>query len=269
MHDQHREHLITLLQHYESHELLRLRLSQALGRDQEIRAIRRLVAERMATGGYVIITAGPGEGKSSVIARMVQQDGAADTAFHVIALKTAPDYKLTLLQTLAARLVLKHDLPGDYFPLTSYPALRDYFVTVLQAVASRGGGEVIYIDGLDQLQPEPDGMRDLSFLPLDLPPGIVIVLGTRPNERLQPLALVAPTSEYRLPPLSLEDFGALLRRHAVTLWAAQIAKLHRALAGNALALGLAAQALSPQSGQARDELLRTITARPAGLLAGR
>ncbi len=70
----------------------------------------------------------------------------------------------------------------------------------------KGGQEVIFIDGLDQLEEEQSGVRDLSFLPNNPPQGIVFVLGTRPNDTLKPLELLKPRYEYKLPNLSRKDF---------------------------------------------------------------
>ena len=61
------------------------------------------------------------------------------------------------------------------------------------------------------LDPEsvPD---DVLVLPPRLPPGMVCVLGTRPNDALKPLELLDPHYEYRLPSLSRADFRAILAK---------------------------------------------------------
>jgi hypothetical protein len=62
------------------------------------------------------------------------------------------------------------------------------------------------LTGWIRSNPTEDGRRDLSFLPERLPPGVVLVIGTRPDDTLKPLKLRTPHCEYRLPPLSEADF---------------------------------------------------------------
>jgi hypothetical protein len=204
-----------LLYHHESATIFANRLDSFVGREAEIAEIRQRIAQVMPTGGYVTITAQAGEGKSSVIARMVSQDGPDQTAFHFIALTPGREYQLSLLRPIVARLLLKHGLPTTYFPGESYPAMRDYFHVVLRQLSERGVQEVIYIDGLDQLESESGSTRDLSFLPTSPPPGIVLVLGTRPDDTLQPLEGKKIQVEYRLPHLSFPDFQQLLTERVV------------------------------------------------------
>jgi hypothetical protein len=234
------ETLAQLLNHHESSTVFRNRLQNFVGREAEIAEIRQRIAQVMLTGGYVTITAQAGEGKSSVIAQMVSQDGPNQTAFHFIALTPGREYQLSLLRPIVARLILKHGLPTTYFPGESYPAMRDFFHRILSQLSERGVQEVIYLDGLDQLKYETDGERDLSFLPTTPPPGIVFVLGTRPDDTLQPLQAMKP-NEYCLPHLNLSDFQQLLAMHGVVTVAAQ--RLYDALQGNAFYLALVVQEL--------------------------
>lgn len=45
------------------------------------------------------------------------------------------------------------------------------------------------------------GERDLWFLPKRLPAGVVIIIGTHPDDTLKPLKVLASQREYRPPPL--------------------------------------------------------------------
>jgi hypothetical protein len=230
-----------LLYHHESATIFANRLDGFVGREAEITEIREKIAQVMPTGGYVTITAQAGEGKSSVIARMVSQDGPDQTAFHFIALTPGREYQLSLLRPIVARLILKHGLSTTYFPGESYPAMRDYFHVVLRQLSERGIQEVIYLDGLDQLEAEAGAPRDLSFLPNSPPPGIVLVLETRPDDTLQPLEGKKVQLEYRLPHLSFADFHRLLSQRGVITLAAQ--RLYAALQGNAFYLALVVREL--------------------------
>jgi len=115
---------------------------------------------------------------------------------------SGPDHQVAILRNLIARLMFKHDLSDLYVDYVAYgnrPALRDFFPRMLQEVAGKGMHEIIFIDGLDQLEEDVNGQRDLTFLPTDPPPGIVFVLGARPNDTLRPLVLHKPHVQYALP----------------------------------------------------------------------
>jgi tetratricopeptide (TPR) repeat protein len=252
-----------LLYHHESATIFANRLDTFVGREAEIAEIRQHIIQVMPTGGYVTITAQAGEGKSSVIARMVSQDGPDQTAFHFIALTPGREYQLSLLRPIVARLILKHSLPTTYFPGESYPAMRDYFHSVLRQLSERGVQEVIYIDGLDQLEAEPGGTRDLSFLPTSPPSGMVLVLGTRPDDTLQPLEGKKVQVECRLPHLSYPDFQALLMRRGVVTPAAY--QLYTALQGNAFYLALVVQELKAGPIADLDAFVERISDNPDNL----
>jgi hypothetical protein len=164
---------------------IRDRLESFVGREVELWEINTRIAEQQQTGGYVTVTGQAGQGKSSIIAKLVQDFGLDETAHHFIPFNPGPDHQVSMLRNLMARLILKYDLAELYVASESRATLRDYFLKVLKEVSDKGGQEVIFIDGLDQLEEETNGARDLSFLPPHPPPGIVIVLGTRPNETLK------------------------------------------------------------------------------------
>jgi hypothetical protein len=252
-----------LLYHHESATIFANRLDGFVGREAEIVEIRQRIADVMPTGGYVTITAQAGEGKSSVIARMVSQDGPDQTAFHFIALTPGREYQLSLLRPIVARLILKHGLSTTYFPDTSYPAMRDYFHSVLRQLSERSVQELIYIDGLDQLEAEAGGTRDLSFLPTSPPPGIVLVLGTRPDDTLYPLESKKVQVEYRLPHLSYPDFQQLLAEWRVVTAAAH--RLYTALQGNAFYLAFVVQELKAGPVTDLDAFIALISDNPENL----
>ncbi|ABX04720.1 hypothetical protein Haur_2080 [Herpetosiphon aurantiacus DSM 785] len=81
-------------QQIESDRLLNLRLEGFVGRVAELAAIRKQIAAMRPTGGYVLIKAAAGEGKSSSIAKLIQQAGIAQTPHHFIALTTDRAYQL-------------------------------------------------------------------------------------------------------------------------------------------------------------------------------
>src|SRR5579885_1376791 len=173
------------------------RLASFVGREQELEKVRRYIQALPPTGGYLAITGVAGQGKSSLIARLVQEEAQAQggierVVYHFIPPTPGAAYQAVLLRKLMARLILKHQL-SDVF-LEEQPntdTLSSGFHWMLAELAQRGTQEIIFIDGLDQLRPDQQtGWRDLSFLPQgpDLPPsGIVFVLGTRPDGTRRPL----------------------------------------------------------------------------------
>jgi hypothetical protein len=237
------------------------RLDRFVGRGAELSIIRQRIEERRERGGYVIITGDVGQGKSSIIAKMIQDQGREDTAYHFIQRDPGSGYQLSLLRSLMARLILKYDLPEHYVAGESYPILRDLFARLLADISREGKQEVIYIDGLDLLD-TPAG-RDFSFLPPRLPPGIVIVLGLRPNETLRQVQdRIGKQAPYPLPGMSHVDFALLLRRHNVSLPTALIDSLYARLTNNPLYLDLVVQELRAQPDLRVDELIARVENNP-------
>src|SRR5207244_1404981 len=131
----------------------------------------------------------------------------------------------------------------------------------------KGGQEVIFIDGLDQLEEDSNGIRDLSFLPNNLPSGIVFVLGMRPNDTLRPLEILKPRYEYQLPNLSRKDFDLILQHRHVQLDTEVADRFHQALQENALYLDLAAKELEERSTISPEDLIKQLASNPENLFS--
>ena len=246
------------------------RLASFVGRERELADIRAHIARVQPTGGYIIITGQAGQGKSSIIAKLMQAYGPDQVAYHFIPFRPGPDHQVGLLRNLMARLILKYDLPDLYVSSENRPALRDYFPHVLTEVAKRGGQEVIFIDGLDQLEEDATGVRDLSFLPNgpDQPPsGIVFVLGTRPNDTLQPLELLKPHQTYVLPNLSRKDFDLILQHRGVILERRLANRFYHAMQENALYLDLMAQELARSDTSSPEAIIERVATNPDNLFS--
>src|SRR2546425_1875987 len=245
------------------------RLSSFVGREKELAEIRRRIAEKQQTGGYVTITGQAGQGKSSIIAKLVdiyrQECGPEKIGFHFIPFNPGPDHQVGLLRNIMTRLILKYDLSDLYVASESRPVLRDYFPKVLGELVAKGGSEVIFIDGLDQLEDDANGVRDLTFLPNDPPQGVVFVLGTRPNDTLRPLELLKPRCEYELPNLSRQDFDRVLHHRHVQLERGLADQFYHAMQGNALYLDLAAKEFAQQGTTAPEVLIKQLADNPEHL----
>jgi len=265
-----RQHFLkTLLADHSS--FIRSRLDSFVGREKELAEIRQRIAEKQPTGGYLTITGQAGQGKSSIIAKLVdsyqQECGPEKIAFHFIPFNPGPDHQVGLLRNIMARLVLKYNLSDLYVASESRPALRDYFPKVLAELAAQGGKEVIFIDGLDQLEEDATGLRDLSFLPNNPSPGVVFVLGTRPNDTLRPLELLKPRYEYQLPNLSREDFNLILQHRQVPLERSLADRFYHAMQGNALYLDLLAKELAKQGTTASEAFIKQVADNPEHLFS--
>lgn len=233
----------TAAYHRESERLLHLRHAGFVGRVAELADLQAMIDDLRPTGGYVVVTGDAGVGKSSLIAHAIIQAGIDQTPYHFIALTPGRAYQVELLRHVIGQLVRKYPDAEAAFSAETYPALRLTFLRIVHDLAAQGVHETIYLDGLDQLQPDLDGLRDITFLPLQLPPGIVIVLGSRPDEALDRLGLDHGVV-YAVPPLREADVLQRWQQVQLMLNPAMCQPLVRSVAGNALLVALAATLLS-------------------------
>lgn len=234
------------------------RLRDFVGREAELGNVWQMIDEQQPTGGYLIITGQAGQGKSCMLAKLVDERGADGTVHHFIPLNPGPDYQVELLRSLLSQLLEKHGLHAGPLRSESRPVLKSSFHSVLAQLSARGIREVLFIDGLDQLEAEPTGERDLSFLPQTLPPGVVLVLATRPDDTLRGLTLLNAKRDYPLPQLQYGDFDQMLARRGVTISQKLSDECYRSAQGIALFLGLIARELSLREGTPSEELLRSL-----------
>ena len=96
-------------QYIEDHtSIIREKLSAFVGRQHEREEIRALIASTQETGGYVTIHGQAGQGKSSIIAKMVDEYGIENVAHHFIPIEPDSNQQSTILKSILARLILKH-----------------------------------------------------------------------------------------------------------------------------------------------------------------
>lgn len=237
-----------------------------VGREQELAAIQQHIEQLRPTGGYLLVTGVAGQGKSSILARLANTTDPPIPAYF-IRFTPGPDEQAALLGHLIAELLARHGLIEEaltYLADNASPiTLRNSLLALLDRLA-RERPLTLIIDGLDQIPVEGNlGQRDLSFLPERLPAGVVIVIGTRPDDTLVPLKLLTACREYPLPPLSLADFTTLLDRRGVALSEADRVELHRKLHGNAFDLAFLAKELQREPNLADAQaLIRRVIANP-------
>src|SRR5947209_4408813 len=81
---------------------LRNRLGSFVGRQVELEEIREKIKALLHTGGYITITGQAGQGKSSIIAKLVEEYNFNITAHHFIPPNPGFDYQTSLLRDLMA-----------------------------------------------------------------------------------------------------------------------------------------------------------------------
>ena len=239
------------------------RISRFVGRETEMQALQARIDGKLAQGGYLVVTGDAGQGKSSLIAKMIDHHGQDTTAYHFVQYNSGDDYRTSMILKIMARLTLKYNLPRFYTDSDAYPRLSGNFPLALNEVASKGGQEVIYIDGIDQLINGVASEQGFGFLPATLPDGIVIVIGTRPGSTTDELNPIIGTLDlFELQALSLADFELLLRIRGEPLSPYLARRFHEALKGNALYLDLLARELEVNRDSPPDELVASLENNP-------
>lgn len=243
-------------------------LRRFVGRQQELTDLHTHIEQLRATGGYLLVTGVAGQGKSSILAKLIEMRRPKPTPAYFIRFTPGPSEHAALLGHLVAELLTIAGRQAEaptYLPDSdSMVVLHNSFETLLEDLAQQQPLTLV-IDGLDQIEPDSSGRRDLSFLPERLPPGVVLVIGTRPDDTLTPLKLRTPAREYGLPQLSQDDFAALLDKYGVRLSMSDQEDLHKALHGNAFDLDYLAQEIARTPAVERTALLQRVIANPRDL----
>jgi tetratricopeptide (TPR) repeat protein len=240
-----------------------------VGRVEELAQLSDEIEKLRASGGYLLVTGVAGQGKSSILAKLIKHREPEPTPAYFIRFTPGPSEQAALLGHLIAELLTLAEREDDaptYLPDgDNVVALRNSFETLLSNLAAERPLTLV-IDGLDQIEPDQRiGQRDLSFLPEQLPSNVVLVIGTRPDDTLTPLKLRTPHCEYCLPPLSEADFGELLRDRGVTLSAHKQSELYHALHGNAFDLAYLVQEIRQTPATDIAALLQRVIANPRDL----
>ncbi len=242
------------------------RLKNFVGRTRELADLQAKIAQQQVQGGYVIVTGEAGQGKSSLITKLIVELGEEKIgAFHLIPVNAGYDHQASLMRDLVKQLVYKHDLPTWYMS-ESYATLRENLREMLDEIAKQGKQEILCLDGLDLLEITAGSEPDLSFLPHDLPPGIAFVIGTRPNEVLsQVQRLVKSQVRCEVGQLGHEYFTLLLHQRQITVSAEMSQRLYQAMQGNALYLSVLIQVLDTQRDQPAEKIIAQVENNPDGI----
>lgn len=260
-----RSHLQDLLP--DIRDLQQKYLDRIVGREKELATIQAEIERLRPTGGFLTVTGPAGQGKSYILAKLIEKIGGSEQiAYHFIPYMLGDQRQVEVLQSLIARLATKYNFKDIDMENTNLALLRSIFHQLLKRIVKSGFQEILVIDGLDQLKRESDGWRDLSFLLPDPPSGVIFVLGTRPDDTLKPLSLVKPQIEYSLPPMNCPDFTMLLQQQDIYLRHTLVERYHTALGGHAFYLDLAVRILAEKGTLAPEKLITQIENNPDNLL---
>jgi hypothetical protein len=162
-------------------------------------------------GGYLLLVAPPGQGKSALMAELARrQSKIHGRAVLLHMMKSCRDP----LKFMPAILTQSAELAKTRFGRDAYRGTVDELCSSLFngliAVTKKRGRAVLLIDALDEL----DGRESISFLPKLLPEGIRVVLTCRPDIALVRAlrARLQACEEWKLPPLSEADMRLFVER---------------------------------------------------------
>ncbi len=219
--------------------MIRERVAGFVGRHATLAEIDDFLA--VSPRGYLLLRAGPGQGKSAVACRMIQ---TLITPHHLITATGGRSAPHLIVGSLLSQLLAKFP---DAEAIPDGPQERiKLFEDLLAAVGARGDRLVIVIDGLDELT--PDVGDPPPFLPTDsLPDGVFFLVTSRPGDRLDRLRDALgniPARTIDLPPLELAEIGEILRARRPGIGEAEIERIAVACQGNPLYLHAVADELA-------------------------
>jgi serine/threonine-protein kinase len=145
-----------------------------VGREYVFDAIAQFISSE--PNGYFTITGDPGQGKSAILAKYVQDTGCiAHFNVQVVGPKSADKF----LESVCTQLI------DRYFPSRTLPsnATQDgeFLGQLLEEVAARRNNKpvIIAVDALDEVDSNSDRSANILYLPLYLPEGIYFVMTIR------------------------------------------------------------------------------------------
>jgi hypothetical protein len=159
-----------------------------VGREYVFDAIKAFIANNPK--GYFTIIGDPGQGKSAILAKYVQD---TNCIAHFNQLLQGPNRADQFLESVCRQLIERYQLPYDPLP-TNAKQDGEFLSQLLDEVAQQRKGEkvIIAVDSLDEV--DTNSYRDAAnilYLPALLPDGVYFVLTCRRDVEV-PLTSFAP-----------------------------------------------------------------------------
>ncbi|MEA5471304.1 hypothetical protein [Spirulina sp. 06S082] len=168
-----------------------------VGREYVFEAINAFIANN--DKGYFTIIGDPGQGKSAILAKYVQEENCIA---HFNQLLQGPNRADQFLESVCRQLIERYQLPYESLPSNAKQD-GEFLSQLLDEVAQQGKGEkvIIAIDSLDEVY--GNSYRDAAnilYLPAHLPDGVYFILTRRRDVE------VSLTSFAPIQTLSLLDY---------------------------------------------------------------
>jgi len=186
----------TVLSQFQS--LIQDKTEGFVGREYVFDAIQTFIQENKK--GYFTIIGDPGQGKSAILAKYVQDTGCIA---HFNVQLQGPNRADQFLESVCKQLVARYQLPYDPLPSN---AMQDgeFLGHLLDEVAQRRNGQpvVIAVDALDEVDSGSYRDANILYLPPYLPDGVYFIMTRRRGVEV-PLTTYAPNQI-----ISLLDYQA-------------------------------------------------------------
>ncbi|MEG3918012.1 hypothetical protein QUA07_02550 [Microcoleus sp. T3_A4] len=175
----------TVLSQFQS--LIQDKTEGFVGREYVFDAIQTFIQENKK--GYFTIIGDPGQGKSAILAKYVQD---TECIAHFNVQLQGPNRADQFLESVCKQLVARYQLPYDPLP---FNATQDgeFLGHLLDEVAQRRNGQpvVIAVDALDEVDSGSYRDANILYLPPHLPDGVYFIITRRRGVEV-PLTTYAP-----------------------------------------------------------------------------
>jgi Effector-associated domain 10 len=175
----------TVLSQFQS--LIQDKTEGFVGREYVFDAIQTFIQENKK--GYFTIIGDPGQGKSAILAKYVQN---TECIAHFNVQLQGPNRADQFLESISKQLVARYQLPYDPLPSN---AMQDgeFLGHLLDEVAQRRNGQsiVIAVDALDEVDSGSYRDANILYLPPHLPDGVYFIITRRRGVEV-PLTTYAP-----------------------------------------------------------------------------
>jgi hypothetical protein len=222
----------------EQRQLIEEHARGVIGREYVEEALDRFMATH--SGGYFIIEAGPGQGKTAIAARLVVQ---RRSVHHFIGRTGRRSDLRQVLSSLIAQ--LDETAEPERAMSKSLDELAAWYEDALRARSAASPPLLVVFDALNELVADEE--LDLPFLPADsLPPRAFIVVTSQPGDRLSRLReqlATVPTLVYQLGPLHTDEVHAVIRSRQPQAGDLLIERVSHASLGSPLYLRAALDAM--------------------------